>query len=285
MNRRTLPTLILFVCSLSLRPYCQDRNSEAKLSKASVEASEAKTKKILQEIRRSGSGGPDWAGEYYFGDGLGVNVSLTLAPQNGFVFTWNGCLGLYDLNYGDVAFTQGILKLLFRYPNKREGFEGIAPELVPVRWGQRHYLIPTDGMIHFTNAVNAGTEPDTLFGGKSGAFLLRRGDEKKPVEGLPDIPSEYLNYILKEPLTARISSITESRVEKSRRVTRLTLNLGSVDGLRKGMELFVKTPSTIYAEADVTDVSDHWASALIEQDQMSDPVPQPGWTLSTRLGP
>jgi hypothetical protein len=191
---------------------------------------------------------------------------------------------LYDLNYGDIAFTQGNVKLLFKYPNKREGFQGIAPELVPVRWGQRHYLIPTDGMIRFTNAVNAGREPDTLFGGRSGGFLLRNGDEKKPVEGLPDIPSEYLNYILKEPLTARISSIGESRMEKSSRVTRVTLNVGGADGLQKGMELFVKTPSTIYAEADVTDVSDHWASAVIEQDQMSDPVPSPGWIFSTRLG-
>jgi hypothetical protein len=252
-----------------------------KFSKASVAAAEARTRKIQQELRHLNK--HEWAGEYYFGDGLGVNVSLTLAPENGFVFTWHGCLGLYDLNYGDVAFTNGTVKLLFRYPNKREGFQGIAPEFLPVHWGQRHYLISADDMIRFTNAINAGTEPDVLFGGKSAYFLLRRGDEKKPAEGLPDIASEYLDYILKKPLTARISSVTESRVEKSRRITRITLNVGSADGLRKGMEFFVKNPSTIYAEAVVTDVMDHWASAVIEQDQTSDPVPSPGWTFSTRL--
>ena len=138
-------------------------------------------------------------------------------------------------------------------------------------------------MIQFTNAVNAGTEPGSLSGGRLSSFLLRIGDEKKPVEGMPDLASEYLNYILKEPLTARISSITESRIENSHRITRVTINVGSADGLRKGMELFLKNPATIYAEADVTDVSDHWASAVIEQDQSSEPPPLPGWTLSTKL--
>jgi hypothetical protein len=259
----------------------QEQASNGKMSKASLAASEAQTKRVLREIRHLGS--HDWAGEYQYGDGLGVNVKLTLAPENGFVFTWTGCLGLYDLNYGDVEFTQGTVKLLFKYPNEREGFEGIAPEFIPVHWGQRHYLIPTDGMLQFTNAINAGMEPNSLFGGKSASFLLRTGDEKKVVSGMLDLASEYLIYILAEPLTTRISSITQSRIVKSRRITRVTINVGSADGLRKGMELFVKNPSGIYAEADVTDVSDYWASAVIEQDQTSDPEPSSGWTFSTKL--
>src|SRR5687767_13739491 len=43
-----------------------------------------------------------WAGEYYYGDGLGVNVRLLLTPQSGFVFQWRGCLGVYDRNHGAV---------------------------------------------------------------------------------------------------------------------------------------------------------------------------------------
>ncbi len=46
-----------------------------------------------------------WAGEYYAGDGLGVNTFLTIAPKSGFVFEWHGCLGLYDRNYRAVAWT------------------------------------------------------------------------------------------------------------------------------------------------------------------------------------
>jgi len=225
MSRLSLGAVPLFLCLPFLFLDSQERNSEGKLSNSSVASSEAQTRKILREIHNLGN--HEWAGQYYYGDGLGVNVELTLAPQGGFVFTWHGCLGLYDLNYGDVAFTQGTVKLLFKYPNDREkGFQGIAPEFVPVHWGQRHYLIPADGMIQFTNAINSGMQPGAL-GGRSWRLLLRRGDEQKKAEGLPDIPSEYLKYILQEPVTAQVSSITETRMENERRVTRVTLNVGA----------------------------------------------------------
>src|SRR5262249_53846368 len=100
-----------------------------------------------------------------------MSTSLWLL-RAGFVFTWNGCLGLYDTNYGEVQFSGGAIKLHFKYPNKQEGFQGTAPELLPVRWRKRHYLIPLGEMVQFTNAINSGTEPSSLFGGRSSRFLL-----------------------------------------------------------------------------------------------------------------
>jgi hypothetical protein len=216
------------------------------------------------------------------GDGLGVNVSLSLAPENGFVFTWNGCLGLYDLNYGSVAFTNGTLKLQFKYPNNREGFEGIAPELLPVRWGGRHYLIAADRLIDFTNAINAGTEPSSLFGGRSGGFLLKRGDEEKPVSGQPTLPPQHMSYLLKEPIQASIARVDETRIEQTRRVTEVTINVGSTDGLKPGMELHVLKPSRVLDSALLTDVGEHSSRAIIEQG-LSDPAPSVDWELSTKL--
>ena len=259
----------------------QADDSAEKLSKASVAASEAQITKIQGELRHLKS--HDWAGEYYFGDGLGVNVSLALAPESGFVFSWHGCLGLYDLNYGDIAFNGGTVKLLFRYPNTRKGFEGIASELLPVRWGERHYLIALDGIVDFTNAINAGTEPSRLFGGRSGEFLLRRGDEKKEVSGLPNLPNEYLSYILREPIKTKISSVLETRVQESRRITYVALAAGRAEGLRKGMELYVHSPCNIYASAIVTAVDEHSARAVIEQVELTDATPSINWRLSTRL--
>ena len=72
-----------------------------KFSAKSKTAMQAKRELIEQELSKLKM--HPWAGDYYYGDGLGVNVELTLAPDSGFVFTWNGCLGLYDQNYGDVA--------------------------------------------------------------------------------------------------------------------------------------------------------------------------------------
>jgi hypothetical protein len=275
--------VLLLGYSLSGKQLCatQAEDSVHQDSKASVATSEAQLRTIRLELRSLKN--HDWAGEYYYGDGLGVNVSLALAPESGFVFRWDGCLGMYDLNYGAVAFTNDTVKLLFRYPNSREGFQGIAPELLPVRWGERHYLIPADNIVGFTNAINAGTEPDTLFGGRSHYFLLRRGDEKKNVVGQPNLPNEYLNYILRKPIKARISSVNGTHVQQSRRITAITLDVGSADGLKQGMEFYVHSPSNLFCTALVTNVSEHSAQAVIEQMELSDPVPATDWRLSTKL--
>jgi hypothetical protein len=141
---------------------------------------------ILDEIESLG--GHEWAGDYYYGDGLGVNVSLMLAPKSGYLFEWNGCMGLYDRNYGPVDFSNGRLRLTFTLPNSRERFRGIAGEFIPVAWGSREYLIPPDKVIDFCDDVKRGVEPRR---GRHGQHLLRRGDETKLTTGSPTLPVEY----------------------------------------------------------------------------------------------
>jgi hypothetical protein len=273
--------LLLGCGSNGSHSYAQAEDSPRRDSKASIAASEAQLRIIRRELKKLKD--HDWAGEYYYGDGMGVNVSLALAPESGFVFRWDGCVGLYDLNYGEVAFANRTIKLVFTYPNDRKGLQGIAPELLPVLWGERHYLIPADNIVQFTNAINAGTEPGSLFGGRSSYFLLRLGDEKKKTEGQPSLPDEYLSYILKEPIRAKISSVVETRVQHSRRITSITLDVGSADGLRRGMELRIKSPSNIYDTALVGSVGEHSAQAVIEQMDLTDPVPATAWNLSTKF--
>src|SRR5262245_11234809 len=99
------------------------------------QAANLKRDQIRAEVEKLGA--HPWAGEYYAGDGLGVNTVVLLAPKAGYVFEWHGCLGLYDRNYGPVAEKDGKLSLSFTFENSREGFHGIAPELVPVSWGAR----------------------------------------------------------------------------------------------------------------------------------------------------
>jgi hypothetical protein len=43
------------------------------------------------------------AGEYYFGDGNGVNCSLTVKPESRFSLTWRGCLGVYYQNESQAS--------------------------------------------------------------------------------------------------------------------------------------------------------------------------------------
>jgi len=253
-----------------------------KFSKKSEAASEAQRKLIEQELKSLHE--HPLAGHYYYGDGLGVNVRLDLAPRSGFVFTWHGCLGLYDLNYGKVEETGGRVKLVFRFPNDQKGFQGIASELIPVLWGERHYLIPPDRVVDFTNAINAGFEPRS---GLHGRFLLNGGDELKPVRAKPNIPSQYSAYLLERPIEAEISSVKESRVEDSERITNVVLNVGTAQGVKAGMEFWVHAPERLYGNAQITDVGSTQSIAtlkMFEADCKSH-VPSLGWKLSTHAGP
>ena len=225
-----------------------------------------------------------WAGTYYFGDGLGENVILVLAPGAGFFYQRRGCLGLYDWNYGTLAVTNGTIRLSFTYRNERGALEGLAPELTPVQWGARHYLIPSDGIREFCNHVNQGWEPR---GDMHGLDLLRVGDEKRPVSGVPTVPEEYRVYLLSAPVAAEITRV--DRVDTQRnadntqsRVTTVTLNAGRDKGLRVGIELVVVKPESICEDVRITRVDDTTSEGVVEQTNNDDPEPKKGWRLSTR---
>jgi hypothetical protein len=282
-------TLAVFAAVIGIGVFLSGQiawGKDKKFSKRSEAAASAKKEQIGQELKILKDHA--WAGSYYYGDGLGVNVHLSLAPKSGFEFTWNGCLGLYDLNYGDVIEKDGKITLVFTNPNSRKGFEGIAPELVPLVWGERHYLIPADGFIDFANAVNAGFEPSE---NRSSRFLLRDGDEVKSAHGLPNIPAPFSEYILKRPIQAAVSSIKGSRFENTKgrgfelsfHITTLVLNVGSEQGVKEGMEFYVYSPPNLADWAKVTKVSKGSSEAQVSQDQIAEKYGRPSadWLFST----
>ncbi len=285
VTSRLVPILMLVVLMtmLSSDPVL-GRMKKGKLSAAARASADKREERIKNEIGRIGE--HEWAGEYYYGDGLGVNVDFIVAPESGFVFTWHGCLGLYDLNYGNVRFENGLLKLIFSCRNEQRGFAGIAPELYPVKWGDRHYLIPSDGVIEFCNAVNAGLEPCSLFCAR---FSLRNGDKDKQPEGRPEVPAEFLQYLLPDPLTADIISVEKSRVVKDRevaelefRVSTVTIGAGKAEGMLLGLELHSYDPPNAET-AEVIEIQEHTSRARIVQVGTDGEKPTAGWRLSTRL--
>jgi hypothetical protein len=228
----------------------------------------------------------DWAGEYHFGGGIGNWGVFKLAPLSGFVARWGGCTGVYAINYGSVVEEGGIIKLLTeRPPENRESWKSVI-EMLPVRWGERHYLIPADEIIEFCNAVNSGWEPDRMFFGSH--FLLRRGDEKKEIVGDPGVPMQYREYLLSSPIEAEIVSLLSSRIvtadedrDQKERVTRFRVKVGYAEGLRVGMELYGYAPHH-FPSARVLRVSEHSAEAEMRNYGAESIIPNAGWKLSTR---
>ncbi|MCE9592957.1 MAG: hypothetical protein K8S98_02085 [Planctomycetes bacterium] len=119
------------ITSGTATPDQRDRFSTESETEANV-----RRERIRAEIAELGD--HPWAGEYYFGDGLGVNVRVVLAPISGYVFDWHGCMGCYDRNWGAVREQDGELHLEFTFPNDRDGFKGCAPVLVPVHYDATH---------------------------------------------------------------------------------------------------------------------------------------------------
>jgi hypothetical protein len=243
--------LALVSSSFLLPPQFAQEKVTKKFSKRADANLAARKKQVQQELQLLKV--DSWAGHYYYGDGLGVNVELSLAPKSGFAFTWNGSLGLYDMNYGDVVESSGKIRLVPKLPNGHKPFEGIAQEFLPIVWGDRHYLIAADEVVKFANAVNAGFEPRE---GAWGTLLLRREDVSKSAVGSPSLPLQYSDCLLKHPIDAEIASIKNSQIKESERFTTVVLNVGVLQGVKKGMEFYLYVPAGLYASATVTDVND-----------------------------
>lgn len=126
------------------------------------------TRRIASGIGRHGM--PPWAGHYYSGDGLGFNYYLTLSASE-YLFEWQGCMGLYERTHGRVVQRGATLSLVTA---------GRHFTLVPINWGERHYLVGPDRRRAWCDEVAARREPRTDV---YGPFFLRVGDERLPATG------------------------------------------------------------------------------------------------------
>jgi hypothetical protein len=228
---------------------------------------------------------PDWAGEYYSGDGLGKNVTLMLAPQGGFTYHWSGCLGIYDRNYGTVTATEDGIELNLELANDEDYF-GMARHFTPVRWGDRHYLLASGEMMAFVNAVNSGNEPCSQW---CSSFLMREGDKDRPVSGQPELPDEYREMLLFHAIAARVVRIVDSETilddegTSGWRTTTVELDVGADDGVVEGMELYAQQNTYPGSGFSVVSTDAHHATAeLREMVELNEPLPEPGLCLSTR---
>lgn len=258
----------------------QERDDPKFSSKAESKAKNLK-RQIQEEIGHRKN--HEWAGEYYEGDGLGENVTFTIAPKHGYVFEWRGCLGVYDRNYGSVTITNSRILLSFAFTNKQEEFAGVANEFMLIPWGDRKYVVPANDVVGFCNDVNSGREPRKQAYGR---YLLRRGDEAKKVSGNPTVPSKFQTCLLKEPIEASITRILKTSTRPSRadfqfNDATVAINAGKKQGLRPGMELYVTDPDRLVETVTVLSVVEDASEGIITQTDKDDPTPQVGWKLST----
>jgi hypothetical protein len=191
----------------------------------------------------------DIAGDYYFGDGLGVNCSLHLDKNGSCAFKWHGCEGVYDDNGGTYEGRGDLVVLNLTKPNSREGFQGTATRFYPIQWGKRHYLIADEQMVGFCSRIGRGWRPGSEV---NGFYYLRRGDEKVRVSYLPRVPAEFQRY-LAAPFSAKVVSVIKSGYFK--------IDRGKLDGVAVRTMLATEKDGWLWLR--VISVSDRTADCVL----------------------
>ena len=215
---------------------------------------------LLFAVLALDAGAEDLRGRYGLSDGFDLIASLQFRDDGTFAFAWQGCLGPIASASGRYSPEGDIVRLQPVSDNFRKEPIVFSERLRRVRWGPREYLIPDERMIEFVNAVNAGAEPRSR---GLGIFYLREGDERKPVTGRPDVPEQWRDYLLSQPVTGKVVRVEQQETRTQRPI--VVLSAGAREGLQKGMSLFGFNPNRPSFSADliVTEVTETSARAIV----------------------
>lgn len=148
-------------------------------------------------------------------------------------------------------------------------------DLVVVRWSGRVYLVPGQWLGDFVSAVNAGVEPDGRDSIWFPVAYLRKGDEKKPVRGKPELPPSFLSKLLDHEVTAKIVRAERAK-GKYGVFTWIKLDAGQSQGVFVGTN-FYPHDTGHDGSARVIAVSKSTALAAYSGNSIA----RVGWTLGT----
>lgn len=236
-----------------------------------------------------------WAGDYSRGgytplDSVPV-VGLILAPKGGFVYSESlpTCACTYTSRaVGKVSIEGDAVAIVPEFTDCGLPLEFCGGKMYRVEWGGRRYLVSEEDLMAFCNAVNSREEPG--FRGRA-SFLLRVGDEKKKIEGLPSVPAGFRKYLLKEPVTAKVIGIHgaaegEEPAEKDKRLPEMTLDVGRKQGVLPKMELFVEDVDCPVPRVVVVTSSEDTCRVRFSPILEDEPIPSPkiGWKVSSVSG-
>ncbi|NUQ52268.1 MAG: hypothetical protein HUU19_06170 [Phycisphaerales bacterium] len=233
----------------------------------------------------------DWAnayaGEYSGGDGLGMNLSLKLAPESGVAFRWTSCLGIVDENHAKIskADESGLWlkpaidpKLIWR--------SHIDDRMYFVNWRSRRFLVSRSLMIDFCNKCNRGWSDSDLARWFPSAPRTGDIDPAEP----PQVPGEYSQFLRASPLQAEAIAVRDlaTRDWEPGEITLVTtcvveLNIGNSEGVYKDL-MFYSIAGQTNAEITITEVREHTslgALRLYSRKGERPPQPEKGWRFKS----
>lgn len=177
----------------------------------------------------------DLEGSYYGYSNGYVGESITILPGGQFKQETYSCT-THDCYSGVIRTTSTALLFIAQNAQfRQDAFHDLRSEeplpspwvLVPVRWSDRTYLIESDRIADFCNAINRGAEPRSQ---PSGGFYLRSPDWQKPASGLPNLAPDQRKLIRSRPLRATVDKLLGSSTA--------LLSVGADQGIAPGLEFY-----------------------------------------------
>lgn len=295
-------TVIVADCALAQAGVTESWHTDySKHTKEQADVAAERMKTIEAELENPATN--EWAGTYDWSDGGTSNEVLMWTPRAGFLVFRLGCYpGVHDLNYGSVSDSPTMIQMLPALSSAGTRLGSLHARYLPVKWGERHYLIAEDEVSAFYDSVTGIRAEQDENAVLIADFLLKRDDVDKPIEGMPVLPPGYERFVRK-PIDASISKVGKSSVKIDEEnewwnelVTPVEINAGKSDGVKVGM-VFRVLASEKGETVEITHVSKVSAKGIIVRsvrkqpgvkvnewdDGTDDPEPEitVGWMLST----
>jgi hypothetical protein len=167
----------------------------------------------------------DLAGDYSYGTGY-INHRLGLTRAGRYHYRYGTHTGFDAESEGRYAVADGVIRLIPERSSSPDTLEPTWRTLVPIRWGDRLYLIPERHRVAFCSDVNRGIEPGYL---RRGKLDFMEANRHLPAGVMPELPAAWRSYLLAKPVAG---TITEVLPDSSALVDR-----GERDGIKAGMIL------------------------------------------------
>jgi hypothetical protein len=248
----------------------------------------------------------EWAGGYFTGSNT-HGTYLRWSQQSGFILAQvDKCAAtLMGLSYGKVVTSPTSVEFIFEY-HKSSGSHGhtkshtpapTAIKFITIKWSNDQYLVQENEMTEFGNYVAGLGKYNQEYAWLDGTDYFARSisEAKSNYDELPQVPSEYVRFI-KKPIDAEITAVGAPGLRRLRDYdgplqyegyTPVTMNVGSLNGVKKGM-LFRVLSSDQGESVKIVRVGKYSSEGVIvrwldenKQEYERYPPIKVGWRLST----
>ncbi len=185
----------------------------------------------------------EWEGIYTSDSMLGY-LELFWNSEGGYVKSYYYHT-LSSIDYGDVKNQTDSVEFISRKNSSNDKKSAAGNNLIKVKYGDRHYLVPENLLEKFTEMAVGLTDDFS----EDKFYYYKVSDEKKEIYGTPILPDKYKKF-KRYPVKANIIEVSQPKLEQnkfedgtvySEYVTyTVTLNAGSNNKIKKDFRFFAE---------------------------------------------